>query len=56
MLDIAPQTIQTVRFVITKHPDWNDEDIAVEVLDLQGEGSDVEHAPEGDAKSDAKES
>ena len=43
-LKIKPDTLKIIRFVISKHPDWDDEDVAEEVLDLQDEGFDVEMA------------
>ena len=43
-LKIKLDTIKIIRFVITKHPDWDDEDVAEEVLDLMDEGFDVEMA------------
>ena len=42
VLKIKLDTIKTIRFVITKHPDWDDADVAEEVLDLQDEGFDVD--------------
>lgn len=43
-LDVVPKTVRTVRFVITNHPDWNDEVVANKVLDLEDEGFDVDKA------------
>ncbi len=43
-LDVVPKTVRTVRFVIARHPDWNDEVIANKVLDLEDEGFDVDKA------------
>ena len=35
VLKIALTTIQNIRTVISTHPDWDDEDVAEEVLDLE---------------------
>ena len=32
---IRPETLQNIRFVIQEHPDWDDEDVADEVLDME---------------------
>ena len=37
VLKIGQETIDNIRFVITTHPDWDDEDVADEVLDLEDE-------------------
>ncbi|MBE5859454.1 MAG: hypothetical protein E7301_04940 [Butyrivibrio sp.] len=34
VLKIKPQTISDIRYVISQHPDWDD-DVAEEVLDMQ---------------------
>lgn len=34
ILKIKPQILTNIRFVITQHPDWNDEEVADEVLDM----------------------
>ena len=34
-LKISAQTLQNIRFVIAQHPDWDDEDVAEEVLDME---------------------
>ena len=41
-MKISTKTLKIIRFVITKHPDWDDADVAEEVLDLQDEGFDVD--------------
>ena len=35
VLRIASTTIQNIRFVINNHPDWDDEDVAEEVLNME---------------------
>ncbi len=35
VLKIQPQTINNIRFVIEQHPDWDDDDVAEEVLDME---------------------
>jgi predicted transposase/invertase (TIGR01784 family) len=35
VLKIEPQTINNIRFVIRQHPDWDDDDVAEEVLDME---------------------
>ena len=32
---IRPQTLQNIRLVLQEHPDWDDDDVADEVLDLE---------------------
>ncbi len=34
---ITPKTLQSIRFVITNHPDWSDTDIAKEVIEMQAD-------------------
>lgn len=34
-LKINSQTLQNIRYVINQHPDWDDEDVAEEVLDME---------------------
>mgnify|MGYP007070242232 CR=1 FL=1 len=36
-MHITPRTLTTIRFVINSHPDWNDKDVAEEVLDMEAE-------------------
>ena len=36
-IGIANSIIQSIRLVITNHPDWNDKDVAEEVLDMEAE-------------------
>ena len=43
-MKISTKTLNIIRFVITKHPDWDDDDVAEKVLDLQDEGFEVEMA------------
>ncbi len=35
VLKIEPKTINNIRFVISQHPDWDDDDVAEEVLDME---------------------
>ena len=37
MLDVKKKVLKTIRFVIDIHPDWDDTDIAVEVLDMEAD-------------------
>ena len=37
ILDVKLNTITTIRLVISNHPDWDDDDVAEEVLDLEDE-------------------
>ena len=37
ILDVKLNTITTIRLVINNHPDWDDDDVAEEVLDLENE-------------------
>ena len=34
-LHIRPETLQNIRLVIQEHPDWDDDDVADEVLDME---------------------
>ena len=34
---ITPKTLQSIRFVINLHPDWEDDEIAEEVLDMEAD-------------------
>ena len=35
VLKIEPKTINNIRFVISQHPDWDDDDVAEAVLDME---------------------
>ena len=35
--EITTKTINNIRMIINNHPDWDDDDIAEEVLDLEDE-------------------
>ena len=34
-LHIRPETLQNIRTVIQEHPDWDDDDVADEILDME---------------------
>ena len=34
---ITPKILQSIRFVINLHPDWEDDEIAEEVLDMEAD-------------------
>ena len=36
-MHITSNTLTTIRFVINAHPDWDDTDVAVKVLDMEAE-------------------
>ena len=36
-MHIISNTLTTIRFVINAHPDWDDTDVAVKVLDMEAE-------------------
>mgnify|MGYP002622986845 CR=1 FL=1 len=36
-LDVNTNVLKTIRFVINAHPDWDDTDVAVKVLDMEAE-------------------
>ena len=36
-LEITLQTLNNIRAVLSSHPDWDDEDVAEEVLNLEDE-------------------
>ena len=46
VLKVNLHTLKTIRFVILKHPDWNDENVAEEVINLEDKNFDVDKTNE----------
>ena len=42
-MHITPSILKNVRYVINEHPDWDDEDVADEVLDMEDEQATQRH-------------
>ena len=43
-MQISTKTLKIIRFLITKHPDWKDENLAEEVMDLEKRNFNVDEA------------